>query len=155
MKIRLVAIGAVLFLAILACGGSNTGQKIGESTSAGPTNTPGVTLYKAGDIIKLSDHTIVMNRGEVKTKILQANFTIENTGTSDLAVSSLLSFSAKSSDGTKLDLSFDCGSSLDGKVLSGDKLKGDICFTLAGKAPYRIYYEAGLFSSGAIVWEIP
>lgn len=155
MKIRFAVIGVVLFLAILACGGSNTGQKVGETTSAGPTNTPGVSVYKAGDIIKLSDHTIVMNSGEVKTNILQANFTIENTSSKDIAISSLLNFSAKSSDGTKLDISLDCGSDLGGTILSGDKLKGDICFKLAGSAPYRIYYQSGLFSSGAIVWEIP
>ena len=42
----------------------------------------------------------------------------------------------------------------DGKVLPADKLKGDICYTLTGKPPYKLYYQASLIGSGAVVWVI-
>jgi hypothetical protein len=67
----------------------------------------------------------------------------------------MLSFTAKDSEGTKLEQEiFDCGSGLDGKVLPGDKLKGNICWSGATTNTVKIYYEAELFSSGAVVWEV-
>jgi Uri superfamily endonuclease len=103
----------------------------------------------------LEDHTIRLNSIEYQGTVLIANFTIENLGTSDLNVSSMLSFSAKKDDGTKLDQEiFDCGTSnLGGSVLPGDKLRGNICWS--GASPeddIKIYYEASLFGQGAVVW---
>jgi hypothetical protein len=96
----------------------------------------------------------VLNSAEFQGDILQANFTVENNG-SDLNVSSLLSFSAKDNEGSKLDQSISsCSPGPDGKILPGDKLKGNICWSRATKTPINIYYEAELFSSGAVVWEI-
>ncbi len=126
---------------------------------AGPADLSGVsapktTIYKVGDIIKVQDHTIIMNSAEAQGSSLKANFTIENGGSDDLAVSSIMSFSARSADGTKLEQDiFDCGSGLDGSVLPGDKLKGNICWKGAA-AGARIYYEGSLFGSGAIVWQV-
>jgi len=150
----LIAI-VVLVLAALACGGDNTGEKVDEREAA-PTATPGVETYGVGDVIQLKDHTIVLNEATIQGGALQANFTIENIGTDDLAVSSMLSFEAKLDDGTKLDQAiFDCPSSgLDGSVLSGDKLKGWICWSGASSSPVKIYYRASLLGSGAIVWEV-
>jgi hypothetical protein len=65
-----------------------------------------------------------------------------------------MSFTAKDSGGTKLDQDiFNCGSSVDGKVLPSDKVTGDICWT-ATTLPIKIYYEPDLFGTGATVWEI-
>jgi hypothetical protein len=108
--------------------------------------------YKVGDIIELKDHSITLNSLTLKGKILMANFTIENTGTEDVQVSSIASFSARNPDGTPLSSSlFDCGTSLDGKVIPGDKLKGDVCWE--GALPEaRVYYDASLFESGVVIW---
>lgn len=148
----------VLFITVLACGSSNQGQKVGESSgNAAPTAAPAkVEIYKAGDVVQVEDHTIVLNSAEIQGNILKANFTIENKGGSDLNVSSLLSFTAKGDDGSKLEPEImDCGSShLDGKVLPSDKLKGDICWKGLTTASAKIYYEASLLGSGAIVWEV-
>jgi hypothetical protein len=97
-----------------------------------------------------------LNSAQNQGGILKANFTIVNKGSSDLNVSSLLSFDSKDNDGTKLESAmFDCGSSsLDGKILAGDKLKGDICWKSTSLAPFKIYYTAKLFGSGAVVWEV-
>jgi hypothetical protein len=115
-------------------------------------------VYSIGDVIQVQDHTIVLNSAEFQGDVLKANFTIVNNGSEELNVSSMLSFYAKDSEGTRLEQAiFDCGSSLDGKVLPGDRLRGDICWSSANKDTLdtvRIYYEAELFGSGAVVWEV-
>ena len=122
------------------------------SATAAPVQ---VQLYKVSDVVQVKDHTITLNSATIQADILKANFTIENKGKDEIAVSSLLSFDAKDTEGTKLESSiFDCGSSLDGKILAGDKLKGDICWKGLTTDKARIYYEANIFGSGAIVWEV-
>jgi NADH dehydrogenase FAD-containing subunit len=141
-----------LIVAALACGSDNTSVKTGTSSSA--TATPAkAQVYAIGDVVQVKDHTIVLNSAAIQGGTLKANFTIENKGSADLAVSSMLSFSAKDTEGVKLDQEFGCGTDIGGKVLPGDKVKGDVCWK-AAKAPVKIYYEANLFGSGAIVWEI-
>lgn len=139
----------------LACGTSNTGTKL-ESKPDAPTSTPvPIQTYKVGDLIQVENHTIVLNSAELKSGRLQANFTIENKGSSELAVSSLLSFEAKDTEGVKLEQDiFDCSPGLDGSVLAGDKLKGNICWKGATVDTVKIYYKANVFGSGAIVWEV-
>lgn len=153
MKNMAIAL-AVLILVSLACGSSSTGVKVGESTSNPAAVPPQVQVYKIGDVVQVGNQTIVLNSAGVQGTQLGANFTIENKGSSDLTVSAMLSFTAKDSEGTKLDSDFNCAG-LNGKVLPGDKLKGDICWTGATKAPFKIYYEAELFSTGAVVWQVP
>ena len=149
----------VLALASLACGSSNTGTKVetSKSTTQSATTAPAkVDVYKAGDVVQVKDQTIVLNKAEVQGGMLKANFTIENKGSQDLNVSSMLSFSAKDSEGSKLEQAImDCGSSsLDGKVLPADKLKGDICWKASTGDTFKIYYQASLLGSGAVVWEV-
>jgi Domain of unknown function (DUF4352) len=131
---------AVLILVPLSCGASS------------------YVTHKVGDVIQVGDNTIVLNNAKLQGGKLSANFTIENKGTKDLAVSSLVNFSAKDSEGTKLEREiFHCGTAgavLDGKVLPGDKLKGNICWKGATTDTVKIYYEAALFGSGTVVWEI-
>jgi hypothetical protein len=148
----------VLIIAALACGSSdsNSGQVVGNATTA-PTSAPvQLQTHAVGEIIQVENHTIVLNSYEFQDSTLKANFTIENLGSEDLNVSSLLSFTAKDTEGTKLEMEiFDCGtSSLDGTVLPGDKLKGDICWSGANTDTIKIYYEASLLGSGAVVWAV-
>jgi len=146
---------AALTLAALACGGgSNTGQAVGTSAPQATQPAPTQAIFKQGDVIQFKDHTITLNSATLQGGLLQASFTIVNTGSSDLNVSSMVSFYAKDNDGTKLDQDlFNCGSGLDGKVIAGDKLKGNICWK-ATNLPIKIYYEPELFGTGATVWEI-
>jgi Domain of unknown function (DUF4352) len=171
---------AVLLVASLACGTSNTGEKVGSTPAASqpaatqaasgpaatqvatqapaPTQAPvQVQTYKVGDMVKVQDHTIVLNSAKVDGGALVANFTIDNPGSTELNVSSVMSFDAKDSEGTKLDQDImNCPSgSLDGKVLAGDKLKGNICWKVAGGTKgIRIYYTASLLGTGAVVWAV-
>lgn len=115
-----------------------------------------VDVFQEGDVVEVQDHTITLNEATFQGNVLQASFTIENTGSEEVNVSSMLSIYAKKKDGTKLEQEiFDCGTSLDGTVLPGDKLKGDICWKGASpEAGIRIYYETDLFGEGAVVWDV-
>lgn len=168
-QIAIFVVLLVILLTTLACGSSNKGTLVTTApTEAGkqaeptkesikePTKEPTKDVYAVGELIKVSDHTIRLNSLKYQSSKIIANFTIENLGTSDLNVSSMVSFSAKKEDGTKLDQDiFDCGtSSLDGTVLSGDKLRGDICWSGATPADgAKIYYSSSLFGQGAVVWK--
>lgn len=155
MKRYLLAVVAVLVLAGIACGGSNVGEKVDTQPSE-PTPTPGVQTYAIGDVIKIQEHTIVLNSVEIQGNRIKANFTIENTGTEEFTVSSLMDFEAKADDGTKLTEGFggDCSPTLGGSVLSGDKLRGPICWDGLQADKARIYYRPTLFGKGAIVWDV-
>jgi len=144
-----------LIIATLACGSDSSGEKVGESNTSSTNAPPKLEVFGIGDVIQVKSHTIVLNSAEFQGNILQANFTIENGGNEEINVSSLISFEAKDDEGTKLEQEiFDCGSSLDGSVLPGDKLKGNICWSGAETDIVRIYYTSNLFSSGAVVWEV-
>ena len=146
---------AVLIIVSLACGGSDTGEKVGESGETSVPDSPKVEVYKVGDIIQAKDHTIILNSATLQGSALRANFSIENLGAEEIVVSSIMSFDAKDSDGVVLEMDwFDCGTQLDGTVLPGDKLKGDICWSGATTTIAKIYYKTSLLSSGAVVWEV-
>ena len=154
-KALLLAV-AVLIVLVLACGSDNTGEKVATSAPGAATEAPPkLETYSIGDVIQVEDHTIVLNSVEMSGGRLKANFTIENKGSEDERVSSLMSFEAKNDEGEKLEQDiFDCSPDLGGTVLPGDKLKGNICWTGTLTDKMRIYYEASLFGSGAVVWEV-
>ncbi len=145
---------AALIIATLACGGDNTGEKVGESETLPTSAPPQVQVYQMGDVIQVGEHTIVLNSAEFQANVLKANFTIENKGAEEMNVSSLMEFEAKDTEGTKLEQEWDCSPSLGGGVLSGDKLKGDVCWSGAATDVIKIYYRSELFGSGAVVWEV-
>ncbi|MEN6435175.1 MAG: hypothetical protein ABFD58_05075 [Anaerolineaceae bacterium] len=174
----------LVFLTIsLACGSSdNAGSKVGEADSTktkentpeavpskevviAATQEPTITVapteiikprekFSVGDIIELPDQIIVLTGAEFKGSVLVADFVIGNTSDEFISISSMLSFYARSADGTNLDTEFfDCGTSIDGPIAPGDKLRGRVCWE--GAAPgTKIYYEENRFDTGAIIWEI-
>jgi hypothetical protein len=144
----------ILALAVLACGESTTGTLVATTKPGEPTPTVGTTIYKIGDVVQVKDHTITLNSADVKGGNLVANFTIENKSDKDLNISSMIGFNAKNADGEKLDYAMCDSSPIDGKILPADKTKGNVCWKAATKAGVKIYYEATMFSSGAIVWEL-
>lgn len=153
--VALFLVVLVLSLAALACGGNQSGTKL-DSKSTSPTNTPGVTVYAVGDVIEVQDQTIVLNEYAIDDSgRLRANFTIENKGSKELNVAGVINFTAKNDDGEKLDIDImDCDPSLGGTILSGDKLKGNLCWKGMTTDKGKIYYEASMFGAGAVVWEV-
>ena len=77
-----LAFVAVL-IATLACGSDNSGVKVNEGEN---TPVPTLSTYGIGDSIEVGDHIITLNEVEFKRGVVQANFTIENTGSDDLCV---------------------------------------------------------------------
>lgn len=146
---------AVLVLVTLACGSDSSGTLIGEVTPGATSEPARVETFKVGDIVEVRDHRITLTGVEFRGNLLVANFLVENTSTSDVSMSSLLSFEARDESGTKLDTEiFDCGSSIDGKVLPGDRLRGNVCWSGLTTETAKIYYQASLLGSGAVVWEV-
>lgn len=126
-----------------------------EAASINVTLEPDeLTSYVVGDVIEIKDQTISLVEVTVVNGRLTATFLVENTGTDELNLSSLLSFDTRGSEGASLDMDiFDCSPGLDGTVVAGDKLRGSICWTGAS-FPLTIYYDVSLFGSGTVVWEI-
>lgn len=155
-KVAMFMAVLVLIVPALACGESNAGTVVGTTVPSATVAPAVLQLNKIGDVVQVQGQTITLNSAQVSAGVLTANFTIANTGNASINVSSLLSFTAKDSDGTKLAPDFGCGtSSLDGTIMPGDKLRGDICWNTTSASPFRIYYEANIFGSGAVVWQIP
>jgi hypothetical protein len=113
-----------------------------------------LTTYQPGEIVDVGDHTIVLNEYSFKGNVAIASFTIENTSNDEMTVSTLLNFSARNADGERLSEEiFDCSPSLGGTIYAGERMRGNICYKDAGDNT-RLYYEASLFSKGAIIWEL-
>ena len=145
----------ILLAATLACGETTAGQKVGESVSAtsAPLKAP---VYRAGDVINIDDYTVTLNSARITGSKLVANFTVDNTsGSKEVDISSWWGWTAKDTDGNKLKQTLCDNPGLDGKVLVGDKLRGDICWDgVRQNAAIKLYYEANVFSAGAIVWAV-
>ena len=148
-----------LVLAMLACsseGSLNAGQKIGDASHPAPTITnTQQESFKLGDIIQFSRGRITLNSFVFNNGEVQINFTWENTTKNDFTVSSLIDFSAKDQNGNSLDQDIaKCPSLLDGKLLSGHILRGNICFRLKTDGPITLYFKNNLFEPGSIAWNL-
>ena len=150
-KVNLLLAFAILFIVSSACGTSNTGF----TTTIPTSSTPQVINYKIGDVIQIGDSTIILNSAKFQGNRLSANFTIENNGSSDFYVSSLIDFYAQDNEATMLEQNiFLCGSGFDGSVLPSEKVKGNICWYGVTSNTVKVYYDARLIYSRIIVWEI-
>lgn len=110
--------------------------------------------FAKGDVVEINNLTISLVEITIVNGRLTATFLIENIGTEELIISSFLSFDAKDSNGASLEMDiFDCSPGLDGTVVAGDMLRGSICW-IGAAYPLTLYYDASLFGSGTIVWEL-
>lgn len=146
---------SVLVISVLACGTATAGGQVVSTAGAPTPTTPPMQINNIGDVVQTGTQTITLNSAQITGGTVQANFTIENKGSESLVISSIISFEAKNSDGTQLNLEMSCGSgSMNGTVLAGDKLKGDICWSGAITDSAKIYYTPELFGGTVIVWEV-
>lgn len=107
-----------------------------------------------GTEVALNGETIILNSAAINNGLLTANFTVKNTGSEEINVSSMVSFSARAADGTKLEQEiFDCGTGPDGSVQPADLIRGDICWKNASSGT-KIYYQSGFMSSQYVIWII-
>lgn len=110
-------------------------------------------VYKVGDTIKVQDHTLSVLSADRDGDKLKLEVQINNTGSKELSVSSIISFSAKTSAGERLGYSFAAGGGqLDGKVLPNDKLKGTLSYRVPPDAKgLKLYYTPSLMGQSAII----
>jgi hypothetical protein len=84
--------------------------------------------------------------------IFAADITAELLAKNQLAISSLMQFAARNSDGADLDRTIKCGNTLDGVVLPGKKMRGEMCWKHA-TAPVTLLFQAQ--RGGKVVyWEL-
>ena len=78
------------------------------------------------------------------------DLTIENTGSNDLAISSIMTFDLKDNDGVQGKYAFlmdAIKSQLDGSVMPGDKLTGQIAYDVSESDVYNFYFRDSLLDS--------
>lgn len=136
---------AVFVIIVAAFGGSDEPEKVGEVTKppvpSSPSETPEPDPFTVGDKVKLNDVIVTlvsvtetnggnyMKPADGKVFVL-CEFEIENNSSTDISVSSLLSFNAYVDDyATAMSISATVSSDkaqLDGAVASGKKMNGVI-----------------------------
>ena len=146
LGITLLVIGVLLILSAL---GGNSGKNRPQVVGNSPENTPQATedtgtqetVFSVGETVELNDVIVTLN-GVTETNGSQFNtpgegnvftlceFTIENNSSKDLAISSLMCFTAYAdgfSTNTSLTAMFESDKGqLDGTVAAGKKMNGVI-----------------------------
>lgn len=140
LGIVLIVIGILVVIGAIG-GNSDKPQKVDEGTniSEAPSSTPGNEIFSVGDKVALGDIVVTLvsvtenNGGNYMTPsdgkvFVVCEFDIENNSSSDIAVSSMLSFDAYIDDyATSLNLSAMLStnqSQLDGTIAAGKKMNG-------------------------------
>lgn len=112
------------------------------------------TTYKPGDAIAHKGVVIKLTSAKLDNNTLTASFVVYNGGQKDVALSSLVSFEAKDSEGTKGKYKLQLeGTPLDGKLVPGDTLKGDLSWEFqSGAKDIKVYFTEALFVGDTLVW---
>lgn len=112
------------------------------------------------DTVEVKDYNFTVNgvrttdgdslsKAEEGKQWIFIDVTIENKSTEELAVSSLLSFKLKDGDGRDQDFVFtiDLDGQMDGSVLAGEKMSGEVAFSVAPEGELNLYYSKDLLDS--------
>lgn len=160
MKTKFIVLFLFISLTITGCSLTESTNEKGEKTSE----------FNVGEIAKVNNTKMVINsvtkiykecsfewegKCESYTEpendyFLLVDLTVENIGSKTLSISSLMSFDLKDNNGEKGSLSFMLDavkSSLDGDIMAGDKLKGQIAFDVKDSNVYYFYYSDSLVDS--------
>ena len=109
------------------------------------------------ETIRSNDRSITLKTAVIDDERIEINFLIQNTGTSDIKVSSFLSFRSENAAGQNLtNDSFSCsGTTIDGTILPLSELTGLVCFKIQEPGPYKVFYQPGWGpSADDMVWQI-
>ena len=126
---------------------------VGDVIAMGTTNiTVNEVLYPAGD---------QFNKPNAGFKFLVVDITIENTSATAISVSTLLQMSVKDSSGQKFDVDLMAsvasgGSSPDGEIAPGEKLRGQVGFQVPENATGLVFvFDADVWGSGKVFVALP
>jgi hypothetical protein len=156
----------IIIAALLACGStSNTGTTSGSSTApatsqhfkVGDTVTVGSTWKTTANGIKTDDGGQFSALKSGDTYVL-VDISLTNLSGSEQNVSSLANFTFKDSTGQKYDESIDPnvnGGTPDGKVASGDTLRGTLTYEVpASQKAFTLAFAPDITSSGQTIWDL-
>ncbi len=99
------------------------------AASPDPVSDPQKT-YQVGEEIRFGQGIILLNSLSFSDDRMRANFTLQNNSDQPLDIDPQDAFSAFDGEGTELDLTvLECGrSKIFGRVLAGDRLRGNLCW---------------------------
>lgn len=140
-----------------------------------PANIAGETsqqTYNIGDVIAMGTTNITVNEVQYPAgddfnkpnagfKFLVVDITIENTSATAINVSTLLQMSVKDASGQKFDVNFSAsmasgGSSPDGEIAPGEKLRGQVGFQVPENATGLVFvFDADVWGSGKAFVALP
>ena len=179
----LISFLAVLIMSTLAC--ENTvATPVVVATAVPPVGIPieppppaqttpiALQTYNIGDVIQIGSLILTVNgvtnppgdqfnQPSTGKKFVVVDLTIENKGTTSISVSSLLQMSLKDSTGQKYDVDLMAsvasgGSTPDGEIVVGDKLRGQVGFQVPTDATGLMFvFDADIFAAGKIFVNLP
>jgi hypothetical protein len=138
----LISWALVLIVFIVGCGGP----------AGPPAASDRPATYKVGDTIEAQDHSLRVLSAAKNGDRLVVELQVHNTGTKPLAISPLLSFSARTTNGESLGYALGSGGLADGRVPAGEEIKGALTFRLPATADgVKLYYLPSLFGPSLFV----
>jgi hypothetical protein len=167
----LTVILVLIVLAIIGSAGSAP-KKVGENGNGGspsPSKADTNKTYKVGDQVQSGDFVFTVNSvrkdpGSLYFKpkdgnVYQVtNVTIENKSKDRTNISTLLQMYVKDADSTKYTptvISTDTTGQVDGELLAGEKVKGDVSFEVPTTATgLKFYFTPEWLSGGTIVVDL-
>jgi hypothetical protein len=166
----------LLMVAFIGCSDNTTPEKVGNTdktneqgdTSGEDTQKTGENeIFKVGDTVKMGDLQFTVNGvrvSEGKTfkpdegnVYLMVDITVENIGSEEESVSSLLMFKLVDKDGMGYDLAIsdDQQGQLDGSLAAGRKMKGEITYEVPKTInAFELEIDPSLFGDGIAVFDI-
>lgn len=150
----------VSLLLLTGCVDTESTNEKGEKTrtfNVSETAKVNNTIFKINSIKKIEKECMFEFDGKCSSWnependfFLVIDLTIENNGEEDLAISSMISFDLKDIDGVKGNyaiLTESVKSQLDGTVMPGDKLSGQIGYDVKNSNEYNFYFIDSLLDS--------
>lgn len=132
----------------------------------------GVKTFAVGDQIRIGDLVLIVhqvtyppgdqfNKPEPGNKFVVIDLTLENKGSEDRHVSSLLQMYLKDEQGRKYELDLAAtvasgGSTPDGEIAPGEKLRGQVGFQIPENAKNLVFvFDADVFDYGKVFVTLP
>lgn len=170
MKKLLIFLVLAISLTLTACVEEIDPQKVDKSveTTGNEESAPKTTTYAIGDTVKAKDVEYTLNgvresqgnefikpdEGKVYYLI---DLTIENKGSETYGVSSLMNFKLVDGEGVSYDVAIgaDTNGSLDGEVMAGRKMKGELAFEIPKAAKgLELEVKHNIMTSGSIIYKL-
>jgi hypothetical protein len=135
--------------------GNSAGGSAPTGTSAGARPVATVQAFKKGETATLDGQKVTLNEATRNGAVYVADLTVENTGTKQINVSSLVSFEARDALGNKGSFKLTESKGLDGTVDPGGKLRGTIGYEFAADAKgVKLYYSSAVFTGQPTVFAL-